>query len=110
MYSLLKQLKLKQEAWYKKTPKQKWQTVYNGVDNLYRLIGVRFFSDMKNYWYSYTSVLLMMIYVLLMIYTYHFYSKRGNYIKGLECTCGASVVTIVSLTKTINFNNSDFLK
>lgn len=95
MYNLFKIIESKQEDWHKKNPKQKWQTIYDTADAMSKIIGLRFFSDMKVNWYSYTCGVMIFIYFSTVAYTIQFYFKKGEILKGLECTCVIGLVISV---------------
>lgn len=95
---LLKQFKQFQREWTKKSPKQKWQVVFNFGAKSFELCGVRVYTDMKVHWYSYLLVLAALIYVIMVSYTIWFFFKQGEYFKGLECTYTVGIVTSVCIS------------
>lgn len=96
MFGQLKKLQLKRKQWDKKTPKQKWQSVYNFNKLLAELIGLRILSDMKNYWYSAVIGVIIIFYIITATYTAQYYSMRGEYFRSLECFCVSGIGVTVS--------------
>lgn len=83
------------EEFHSKTPKQKWEMVFNIDSLICGLVGLRVFRDMQNKWYSYFGAAMSFGYTFLVIYTLWFYFHRGEYLKGMECTYTAGTVTVV---------------
>lgn len=76
-----------QKHWRKKTPKERWILIYNfGGKMTETLVGVRIFSDMRVYWFSYSAGTLMMIHFASMINTLWVAHKRNDILSGLQCT------------------------
>lgn len=89
------------EKWHNKTPKEKWQSVYNFSKMTCEIIGIRVLSDIKNYWYTISCGLDGILYFVLVTYTVQYYFRRGEYIRSMECTCLIGIVVLVSFC--INF-------
>lgn len=90
MFYPLKELRLKyqsvQENWSAKTPTEKWHAIHDIADMISRLVGIHAYSDLKVYWYSASCGILGMIYILLNIYTVQYYLRRGEFVRGMQCT------------------------
>lgn len=84
------------DKWQTKTPKQKWQHIYNSANVVCEVIGIRILSDMKNYWYSASCGLVGGLYFSLLIYTAQYYFKRKEFTRVLECTCLIGMAVPVS--------------
>lgn len=84
MCDLLKNFQTNRAKWQRKTPKEKFDDLYRLGDKMCRLVGIRIFSDMKVYWYTASDGIMYAIYFLLVIYTIDYYTKRGEFLRGLE--------------------------
>lgn len=108
----LKKYQELKESYQKKSPKQKWETIYNIGSVLCSLIGIRVYSDMKNRWYSYGCIVMIFEYLFLVFYTMWYYFKQGEFLKGIECTYTAGTVSLMFMMfwngvgpKRFKFNN-----
>lgn len=88
-------LKIFKHNWHIKTPKRKWKFIYNGADMLCELIGVRVYSDMENYWFTYSAGAVFIFHSMLMAYTIQYYAKQSQILKGMECTCSIGIAITV---------------
>lgn len=93
--SLIREFRRFQVEWLIKTPKQKWQVVFNFGASVSKLLGVRSLTDMKNDMFSYIMAVLICIYASLVSYTMWYNFKQGEFLKGIECTYTAGIVTVV---------------
>lgn len=84
------------DEWRNKTPKEKWQAVYNCGGLLSESIGVTVYTTMDNYWFSYFSEVVSAIYFLTSIYTIWYYYEKQEYLRGLQGTCAIGIVVAVS--------------
>lgn len=84
------------ENWLIKTPKQKWQSIYNFGDFVAKLVGVRVLSNMKFNWLTPACGLMFLDYLISVVYTIYYYFERKQYLKAIECTCIFGMVTVVS--------------
>lgn len=113
-HSINEWVKKVEAFWHVKTAKQKWQTIMSVSVKMTESMGIRVFSDMKVYWYSYLCGSLMVMYVILVAYTLLYYFLRGEYLRGLDCTYTAGTVSLVrfkSVSKiAFSRNNKIFLK
>lgn len=82
--------------WLKKTPKQKWQFVYDIGNFMVEVIGVRLLSDMKFVWLTPVCGLMGLYYFISVIYTIQYYFEREKYLKSIECTSIFGMATVVS--------------
>lgn len=84
------------ENWLIKTPKQKWQSIYNFGDFVAKLVGVRVLSNMKFNWLTPACGLMFLDYLISVVYTIYYYFERKQYLKAIECTCIFGMVAVVS--------------
>lgn len=80
------------EEWRTKTPKQKWQTIYDIGAILSESIGVTIYTTMENYWYSYVSEVLVYVFFLTASYTIWYYFGQGEYFRGLQATSAFGII------------------
>lgn len=80
-----------------KTPKQKWQIVYNIGGYLSESVGCTVYTTMKNYWYTYIAEVLVFTYFVLTLYTMWYYSREEEYFRGLQGTCSIGIVFVVNV-------------
>lgn len=92
MLNPLKSWRKFHEDWRMKTPKQKWFFIYGIGAKICDSMGVRVYSDMKNYWYSYFNGFIGIIYLGTLLYTLWFYFVKGEFARGLQCTCTIGIV------------------
>lgn len=85
------------KKWQVKTPKQRWEFLINFGRVLCEMIGVRIYSDMKIFWYTGTSAVLITIHFTLTVYTVQYYFRRREFVRGMECTCFIGMGALVSL-------------
>lgn len=93
--SLARKLKQFQIEWIKKTPKQKWQVVFGFGAKVTMTFGVRAFTDMKIDLFSYFVGAVISTYGVLVSYTMCYFFGQGEFMKGIECTYTAGIVTVV---------------
>lgn len=87
MIQPLRALKFRiQERWRIKSPAEKWDFITNIGKVLGHSVGIRTYSDMKVYWYSASSGLMIVIFVYLEFYTLQYYFRRSDFVRGFECT------------------------
>lgn len=82
--------------WLLKTPKEKWQFLYNIPKIMFETVGVRVFSDLKLNLYSQLGNLLVAYYGSLSIYTLYYYYDKNQLVHGLRCLCGYGIFISVS--------------
>lgn len=71
--------------WRTKSPSEKWIAIC-GINRLFcELIGIRIFSDMKNYWYTFMSGVCFLVYLSLTFYTIQYYLFRREFVRVIEC-------------------------
>lgn len=102
---LLEKLHLKQK-WRLKTPRQKWYFIYDLTNEMCESIGIRLLSDMKNYWYSYSSGFVIAVYLVTVIYTVGYHIRNNKVVKIFECTNAIGLVIVVSEWTWIHMNQS----
>lgn len=82
------EITIKRNEWHLKTPFQKWSYLYGIGKACIRPTGFSAFDNdltIKNR--SYFIVSLVLIYLMLGIYTVFYYTKNGEFVKCLPCTC-----------------------
>lgn len=62
-------------------------------------VGLRFLSDMKVFWLSYCSGIMVLIYLVLACYTVVYYTYHNNFSHGIKATCVVGIAVPVSLNK-----------
>lgn len=92
MFNPIEWWKKYKKEWQLKTPKQKWLLIYSIGAKMSDLIGVTTFGDVRNYWYSYFPGFVGLIYFSTVIYTLGFYFTKGEFARGMQCTCTIGVV------------------
>lgn len=71
--------------WQAKNPIEKWIEIRGLFRVICELIGIRIFSDMKNYWYTASSAVCFLLYLLLNFYTIQYYLFRREFVRVIEC-------------------------
>lgn len=106
-----------ENAWKKKTPKQKWHLLFEFVRYLGDLIQIRILSSNKVSPIGYIPVLAFIIHFILAAYTFYYYISRGSYSECLGTCCISGVAISVRTIKNwfesfiyINFNILSFPK
>lgn len=89
------------ENWFHKTPKQKWRFSYGIGEASANLIGVRVLSDFGMNVLTYFGVCIGVFYTLTSIYTIQFYSKKGQFLIGIQCLC--CIGWIISVKTVLKF-------
>lgn len=84
------------QRWQVKNPKEKWFAISKFARIIHELVGVRLFSDRKNYWYTATPGICGAMYFLLNTYTIQYYLFRKEYVQLIECTYLVGPVVAVS--------------
>lgn len=85
-----------EEEWRKKTPGQKWQTLYSFCDKVAKnIVGIRVFSDMKVNWFSYSGGACSFLYFIFVFYTLWKSHDRGDLLIGMQCTCTTGMLIVV---------------
>lgn len=95
MVRLFKRWRRITREWYLRTPRQKWMLIYGIGAKASEAIGVTVYGDMNNYWYSYFPGLVGMVYSSMLLYTVVHNFAKGDYTKGLQCTCWIGVLISV---------------
>lgn len=98
MFKRLEVLKNFKEEWRMKTPKQKWQFVYNLAAKSGELIGIRVYTDLKVNWFSYFGLLLGVIHIPAVTYTLWISHQKGELLKGMQCLCTLGIMISVGET------------
>lgn len=96
-----------QEWWHSKDPEQKWDTIHEFGRIICELIGIRVFSDMKNYWYSASCGVCAFVYFALEFYTIQYYLRRSDFVEATQCAYLICAVVGVSLS-TIKCELNEF--
>lgn len=82
--------------WHVKTPRQKWFVVYEIGVKLSKLIGITVYENVQLRWYSYFPGVIGLIYFSTVFYTLWYYSMKGEFSRGLQCTSSFGIVISVS--------------
>lgn len=83
-------------VWHFRNPKEKWIAICKFARVIHELVGVRLFSDQKNYWYTAMPGICGAMYFLLNAYTIQYYSFRKEFIRLIECIYLIGPVVAVS--------------
>lgn len=82
--------------WEKKTPKQKWNRLYEFAKKSSELIQIRFLTDYSVGIVGYCPAIALVLHCALFMYTMYFNINRGLYQECLPCFCVFGVATCVS--------------
>lgn len=92
---LFKKLGLVREEWRKKTPRQKWQIVFNAGKISSELIGVKVYGYKKDDWKSYTCAFIIIIFFCTAFNAMWFHYQRDQILWGLQATgCFGIVISV----------------
>lgn len=83
-------------SWNVNPPEQKYETLFDFGRMMAELIGIRTFSDMKRYWLTATTAVLVSINLSTTFYTFQYYVRRNAFKRAIECTCFIPITTLVS--------------
>lgn len=72
------------EWWMAKSPAEKWITISDLGRIMCESIGIRVFSDMKNYWYTASCGVCAFLYFGLEFYTVQYNLRRNEFVKAIE--------------------------
>lgn len=72
--------------WLNQRPAHKWMLISDFGRMICETIGIRNFSDMKNYWYTASGGVCLLIYTILDVYTIYYHWRRNEIIKIAECS------------------------
>ena len=89
------------EWWRAKNPREKWISIDIFGRRICESIGVRAYTDQKNYWYTASSGVAAGLYFALNIYTIQYYFHRNQFDKIVECTFLVGAVIGVSSIQSI---------
>lgn len=94
---MFKAIKEFREKYNEKSPKQKWQFIFDIVDILQSSIGLRVLNDLKVYWLSGLCGLCGADCFLTIFYTVFYYFKKNKFFVGLESTClmGPAIAVVI---------------
>lgn len=89
MFNPFKSLKMKfwlvLRWWRAKSPSEKWIDICGLCRLFCELIGIRNFSDMRNYWYTASAGVVFLAYLSLNFYTIQYYLLRREFVRVIEC-------------------------
>lgn len=112
VYRALKKLQLKyqniREKWKAKTSWQKWDFIYSLGKFFLELLGIKVFSDMKNYWRTAIPGIGGLIYLVLAIYTVQYQMRQHNFTRAMACSYTFGLFILVSFV-FISLNRNHFL-
>lgn len=83
------------ENWHWKSPKQKFQILYNIPKIMFEWIGVRVLSDSHINYYSHFGNLLVFYYVSMTIHTLYYWNQKDQLLFGTRCLCGMGIMMAV---------------
>lgn len=85
------------ERWELKTPKQKWESLFNTGRKAAELAGSRVYSDNKHVWYTPAGAIVISTCIAMILYTIPFYCLRNEFVRSIECSCPLGIIIPVSL-------------
>lgn len=94
---LLTKIRGIRQWWMSKSPRYKYETIHNVSRVVCASIGIRVFSDQRNYWYTASCGVCAVIYFALDFYTIQYYLRRNEFVKIIECTYLIGIVIAVRL-------------
>lgn len=83
------------KKWLNKTPKEKWSFCHKIGDFSLRVVGVHVFSDNKIYFWSYSSTVIVITYVILSTYTIIVSYMENDFKECFKCLCVSGVMASV---------------
>lgn len=83
--------------WSKKSPKQKWQMIYDIGNKCSEIVGIRFLSDNQLTWRGIGSAVLLVYFFLTLIYTLVYYGVNGRFLTGFHCLCLFGIMVAVGV-------------
>lgn len=92
---LLSKYRAALKNWRHRTPKQKFNVLFNIGRVMSEMIGLRVYSDMKIYWYTGSCGILCLLNYAMTFYTIQYYFRRNEFVRGMECTCFIGITTCV---------------
>lgn len=102
MFQIFKRLRSKihgiRQWWMAKSATEKYEKIRICSRLICELIGIRIFSDMKNYWYTVSCGVCAIIYFSLDFYTIQYYLYRREFVKIIECTYLFGIAIAVRVT------------
>lgn len=85
-----------QAEWSAKTPKQKWELIYNTGRLPSKIMGMGAYEGRDNNWLSKIAGAALIICYFLIFYTIQGNIRRKEYIKTIENCCSIGVLTSVN--------------
>lgn len=93
----IKSLRNIYREWKYKAPFRRWCYIYSIGRLGFKIVGIPLFQeDLKVYWYSHCTSLILGLYCVAAFYTAIFYIHRGELEKCIPCTCLLSTIFTVS--------------
>lgn len=93
--------------WSTYTPKQKWQLLYDLGSRTGYIVGLRFYGDLKVIPYTYMMLMIVVVYAVFVIYTFYYYSVRGQTKESLPCLSISGLYLTVCVVKIFNLKDEN---
>lgn len=75
------------DMWLKKSPLEKWDFLCSVGKFVLHKVGVRTLTTCEITWWTYSSFVMMISYVILSSYTVYYFTSRDRVFDGLKCLC-----------------------
>lgn len=85
-----------QFRWQSKTPKEKWDILFETGRISSEVLGIRIYSDVKTGWYTLIGAIVITSCIALITYTIQFYCVRNEFVRSIECSCPLGIIIPVS--------------
>lgn len=82
--------------WATKTPKQKWQMIYDFGSFGSEIIQINLYSTLKFGWLGYLIGIMCTLYYCMMLYTIYYYIDKGHPQGCVKSFCIFGVISAVS--------------
>lgn len=100
LFNRIKLMSYSKYTWSRRTPKQKWNAIYNFTKFLANLIQIGILDDRENGPLMYAPLISGVAYYTSAIYTIYYYSMNGQFYESLSCFCMFGVLTSVRKKNT----------
>lgn len=95
-------LKSLKAAWEAKTPKGKWQMIYDFGSFGSELSQINLFSTLKFGWLGYLTGAMIVLYYCMVCFTVYFYIAEGHFQICMKSFCVFGAITTVSPLKNLS--------
>lgn len=103
LLNFLKEFLTIKQDWPRKTPKQKYQFVYNIARFSLDLTGLRVLSDLRIVPMTFVTGAIVMSWAGLTMYTIVYFACQGRFADVLPCTCLLGIMTSVGIDQCFLF-------